>query len=231
MNYPLPDVVGGFFRGDCILKAFFRAFRVGSFIAAVSFAAGVAIAGDLNPDTERAFGKNAGVTVSGVRVGRHSDKLRLVLDATGPLNFDYWMSESGRTIVVLIPQIEWSAPDYIRLDQHSRIYRIRFFANPSGGGVLSILGRSRLGLGAIELIGPHEGRPHRVVFDIPYREQDAWLPMGGVVRDGKLLPSHEKWPPAQRAVAGRDLPLVTRQRSADRAQLVENPPLRLEQAR
>lgn len=244
-----PDFVGGFLRGDFILRVFFRAFCLCSLVAAVSIAASAATAGDLNPDTERAFGKNAGVTVSGLRYGRHPDKLRLVLDATGPLNFDYWMSESGKTIVVLIPQIEWSAPDYIRMDQKSRIYRISFFANPSGGGVLSILGRSKLGLSAIELLGPAEGRPHRVVFDIPNRQQDAWLPVGGIVRDGKLLPSHEKWPPVQQAVAGRDLPVMTRRTAADStapdfkrqamesrapvsaAQLVENPPLRLKQAR
>jgi hypothetical protein len=218
-------------------------------MAAVIFATGGAIAGDLNPDMEKEFGKNAGITVSGVRFGRHPDKLRLVLDATGPLNFDYWMSESGKTIVVLIPQIKWSAPDYIRMDQDSRIYRVSFFANPTGGGVLSILGRSKLGLSAIEQIGPDRNRPHRVVFDIPIREQDAWLPAGGIMRDGNLLPSHEKWPPAQRAVAGRDLPVVTRRTAADSkppamtrqtmerhapvsaAQLVENPPLSLSKAR
>lgn len=205
--------------------------RVCSFVVGVAVAAGLVaggtVAGEPNPDTERAFGKNAGITVEGIRFGRHPDKVRLVLDATGPLNFDYWMSESGKTIVVLIPQIKWSAPDYIRMDQDSRIYRISFFANPSGGGVLSILGRSKLGLSTIELLGPDEGRPYRVVFDIPNRQQDAWLPMGGIIRDGKLLPSHEKWPPAQQAVAGRDLPVVTRQTMEHRApvsaaQLVEN---------
>jgi len=241
--------MGGFLRGDCNLKAYFRTNRIGSFVAAVVVAVvvttGGAVAGDLKPDTERAFGKNAGITVKGIRFGLHPDKFRLVLDATGPLNFDYWMSESGKTIVVLIPQIKWSAPDYIRMGQDSRIYRVSFFANPSGGGVLSILGRSKLGLSAIEQIGPDEGRPYRVVFDIPNREQDAWLPIGGIMRDGKLLPSHEKWPPAQQAVAGTDLPVVTRQTAADgkppvitrqpmerrapvsAAQLVENPPLSL----
>lgn len=133
-----------------------------------------------------------------------------MLDSTGPLNFDYWMSESGKTIVVLIPQVKWDADAYVRMDQRSRIYRVSFFPNPSGGGVLSILGRSKLGLSGIEQIGPDGTRPYRVVFDIPNDQRDAWVPAGGIMRDGKLLPSHEKWPPAQQAVAGASLPLIKR---------------------
>lgn len=195
------------------MKSFISVFRC--FFSTIVFAAfavslNAAAAGDLNPDTEREFGKNAGVVVKGVRFGRHADKLRLVLDSTGPLNFDYWMSESGKTIVVLIPQVKWDADAYVRMDQRSRIYRVSFFPNPSGGGVLSILGRSKLGLSGIEQIGPDGTRPYRVVFDIPNDQRDAWVPAGGIMRDGKLLPSHEKWPPAQQAVAGASLPLIKR---------------------
>lgn len=195
------------------MKSFISVFRC--FFSTIVFAAfavslNAAAAGDLNPDTEREFGKNAGVVVKEVRFGRHADKLRLVLDSTGPLNFDYWMSESGKTIVVLIPQVKWDADAYVRMDQRSRIYRVSFFPNPSGGGVLSILGRSKLGLSGIEQIGPDGTRPYRVVFDIPNDQRDAWVPAGGIMRDGKLLPSHEKWPPAQQAVAGASLPLIKR---------------------
>jgi hypothetical protein len=162
-------------------------------------------------DIETDFGGNAGVTVEGIRLGQHLDKLRIVLDATGPLNFDYWISESGRGIVVLIPQVKWAASEYVRLGQESRIYRIRFFPNPTGGGVLSILGRDRLGLSAVEQIGPEKTMPYRTVFDIPVRQQDAWVPGGGIMRSGKLLPAHGKWPPVMQAASGQALPVITRQ--------------------
>jgi len=180
----------------------------------VAVIASAALAGDLLIDTERQFDRNAGVTVKGIRLGRHPDKLRVVLDATGPVNFDYWISEHGRNIVVLIPQVDWAAPETLRPAADGPIYRISYFPNATGGGVLSILGRKTLGLSAIELIGPDRDHPYRVVFDIPNRRQDAWLPTGGIMRDGKLLPSHDKWPPVQQAAAGRSLPVITRRTTA-----------------
>lgn len=179
-------------------------------VAGLLAAAAPSAAAEFGADMETAFGRNAGVTVQGIRLGQHPDKLRIVLDATGPVNFDYWISEGGRGIVVLIPQVKWAADEYVRMHQDSRIYRIRFFPNPTGGGVLSILGRDRLGLSGIEQIGPEKNMPHRVVFDIPTRTQDAWVPGGGIMRSGKLLPGHADWPPVQQARAGRALPVVTR---------------------
>ncbi|MPY76123.1 MAG: hypothetical protein GEU87_17905 [Alphaproteobacteria bacterium] len=183
----------------------------------------VAAAAEIGADRDQAFGRNAGVTVKGIRLGRHPDKLRIVLDTTGPLNFDYWISEGGKAIVVLIPQVEWAAAEYLRLGEDSRIYRIRFFPSPSGGGVLSILGREKLGLSAVEEVGPDGNMPYRVVFDIPVRRQDAWIPAGGIMRGGKLLPAHEQWPPVMRAAAGRPLPVITRGSVAHDAAPPEQP--------
>jgi hypothetical protein len=183
---------------------------LGGLVAALVAMTTAAVGGELAVDTERAYGRNAGVTVQGIRLGRHPDKLRVVLDATGPVNFDYWISERGRTLVVLIPQVAWSAPSDLRPGPDSPIYRINFFPNATGGGVLSILGREELGLSAIEQLGPDRSHPYRVVFDIPNRQRDAWMPSGGIMRDGKLLPSHAAWPPVQQAAAGRALPVITR---------------------
>ena len=178
----------------------------------------VAVAAEIDTAIDSAFGRNAGITVEGVRLGLHADKLRIVLDATGPLNFDYAISEGGRSIVVLIPQVRWTATDYLQLDPWNRVYTIRFLPSPAGGGMLSILGRERLGLSAVEQIGPGDGRPHRIVLDIPFHAQDAWVPGGGIVRGGKLLPAHKDWPPAAQSLAGVPLPVVTRQSVAGQAQ-------------
>lgn len=187
-------------------------------LLAAAIGPAVAAAG-IKSEMERDYGSNAGVTVEGIRMGRHPDKLRIVLDATGPVNFDYWISESGKAIIVLIPQVTWAASDALRPGPDSRIYRIRFFPNSTGGGVLSILGRDRLGLSTVEQIGPDRKRPYRTVFDIPVRQQDAWVPASGIMRSGKLLPSHKAWPPAMQAASGRALPVITRRsvaRDADR---------------
>jgi hypothetical protein len=199
---------------------------VGGLVAALVAMTTAAVGGELAVDTERAYGRNAGVTVQGIRLGRHPDKLRVVLDATGPVNFDYWISERGRTIVVLIPQVAWSAPSDLRPGPDSPIYRINFFPNATGGGVLSILGREELGLSAIEQLGPDRSHPYRVVFDIPSRQRDAWMPSGGIMRDGKLLPSHAAWPPVQQAAAGRALPVITRPVAAKVAPVAEKPAMR-----
>lgn len=196
-----------------------RVTRSGWLLCLVAWVLPAAVAAaEIDTDIDSAFGGNAGVTVEGIRLGLHADKLRIVLDATGPLNFDYAISEGGKTIVVLIPQVRWVATDYLQLDPWNRIYAIRFFPSPAGGGVLSILGRERLGLSAVEQIGPGGGRPHRVVLDIPFREQDAWVPGGGIVRGGKLLPAHRDWPPAAQSLAGAPLPVVTRKSVAGQAE-------------
>jgi len=82
---------------------------------------------------------------------------------------------------------------------------------------------------AIEQIGPKGDYPYRVVFDIPHRQQDAWLPAGGIMRDGRLLPSHENWPPVQQAATGRTLPVITRAtvgRQAPAAAIPDQPQVR-----
>jgi len=185
---------------------------------AMVLAAGVgpaAAAAGFETEMAKDYGSNAGVTVEGIRLGRHPDKLRIVLDATGPVNFDYWISESGKAIVILIPAVTWAARDALQPGADSRIYRIRFFPNPTGGGVLSILGRDKLGLSAVEQIGPDKQRPYRTVLDIPVRRQDASVPASGIMRQGKLLPPHS----VMQAASGRALPGATRRSVARDAEV------------
>ena len=75
--------------------------------------------------------------------------------------------------------------------------------------MLSILGRDKLGLSAVEQIGPEKQRPYRTVLDIPVRRQDASVPASGIMRQGKLLPP-PSIAPVMQAASGRALPGATR---------------------
>lgn len=153
--------------------------------------AGMAAAGPAD-----AFARNRGVTVRKIRVGRHRTKTRIVLDLSGPVDFDYRISDYGRTVVVLLPEVAWKAREYVKFGAKSTIYRISFFPNAEGGGgVLSILARKRVGLGAVELVPPEAGYGHRVVLDIAEKPRRARTPPSGVVRGGRIYPPHEQLPP------------------------------------
>lgn len=153
-----------------------------------------------DPVKETAFDGNKGITIERVRIGRHADKTRVVLDVSAPVNFDYQISEGGKTIVLLLPKVEWKAAQYLRMDRSRNIYRISFFPNRElGGGVLSILGRQRVGLSFLSMLEPTNDGGHRIVLDIPHDREMAKVPAGGVMRGGKIYPPHAEWPPLMQA--------------------------------
>lgn len=142
------------------------------------------------------FARNRGVTVTKIRVGKHRKKTRIVLDVSGPVDFDYRISDHGRTVVVLLPEVTWKAREYFKFGAKSAIYRISFFPNAEGGGgVLSILARKRIGLSMVELLPPEPRHGHRIVLDIPKNIRRARKPPSGVVRNGRIYPPHEQLPP------------------------------------
>lgn len=143
-----------------------------------------------------AYARNQGVTVEKIRVGRHKTKTRIVLDLSGPVDFDYRISDHGRTMVVLLPKVTWKARGYFTFGAKSPLYRIRFFPNAEGGGgILSILARKRIGLSMVELLPPERDYSHRLVLDIPKNIRRARKPPSGVVRNGRIYPPHEQLPP------------------------------------
>ena len=145
---------------------------------------------------EDAFARNRGVVVTKIRVGTHRTKTRIVLDLSGPVNFDYRISDRGQTVVVRLPEVTWKAREYFKFGAKSAIYRISFFPNPEGvGGVLSILARRRIGLSVVELLPPEPHFSHRIVLDIPNNIRRARTRPSGVVRNGRIYPPHEQLPP------------------------------------
>jgi hypothetical protein len=170
---------------------------------------------------ESGFAANAQVTVNRIRIGRHQGMTRIVLDASGPIDFDYQVSEGGKALVLMLPKVVWKARDYIRMGKDRAIYRVSFMANRStGGGVLTILGRRKLALGRVEVLKPWRHWGHRVALDIPHEMAKGGLPAVGVVRDGKIGRSHARMAPVmQYGVDGA--PKGTQKRRIERVQQAE----------
>jgi len=140
---------------------------------------------------ESGFAANAAVTVTRIRIGRHRGMTRIVLDASGPIDFDYQISTGGKALVLMLPKVVWKARDYIRMGKDRSIYRISFMPNRStGGGVLSILSRRKLALSWVEVLKPWRQWGHRVALDLPHAMTENRLPAVGVVRAGKIGRSH-----------------------------------------
>jgi len=145
---------------------------------------------------ESGFAANAAVTVSRIRIGRHRGMTRIVLDASGPIDFDYQISDGGKALVLMLPKVSWKARDYIRMGKDRTIYRISFMPNRStGGGVLTVLSRRKLALGRVEVLKPWRQWGHRVALDLPHTMTDNRLPAIGVVRNGKIGRSHARRTP------------------------------------
>ena len=145
---------------------------------------------------ENGFAANAAVTVDRIRIGRHQGMTRIVLDASGPIDFDYQISEGGKALILMLPKVVWKARDYIRMGKDRAIYRVSFMPNRStGGGVLSILGRRKLALGRVEVLKPWRHWGHRVALDIPHRAEEGALPPVGVVRSGRIGRAHARMTP------------------------------------
>ncbi len=172
---------------------------------------------------ENGFAANAEVTVSRIRIGRHDGMTRIVLDASGPIDFDYQISEGGKALVLMLPKVVWTARDYIRMGKGRAIYRVSFMPNRStGGGVLTILSRRKLSLGRVEVLKPWRHWGHRVALDIPHKTAEGRLPPVGVVRDGKIGRSHARMTPVMQygvdgAPTGAQKPRANRVQQAEQA--------------
>ena len=176
---------------------------------------------------QNGFAANADVTVSRIRIGRHDGMTRIVLDASGPIDFDYQISEGGKALVLMLPKVAWTARDYIRMGKGRAIYRVSFMPNRStGGGVLTILSRRKLALGRVEVLKPWRHWGHRVALDIPHKTAEGRLPPVGVVRDGKIGRSHARMAPVMQygvdgAPKGTQKPRIKRVQQAEQAELTK----------
>jgi hypothetical protein len=107
----------------------------------------------------------ARVSIEKIRFGMHSGALRVVLDASGPLQFRQSVQPDGRAIVVDLPDVQWNAMRDGRIDDASVLRS--FHAEPTRDGTrLTIRTNPQIAVKAAGLFLPVESRGHRLVLDI-----------------------------------------------------------------
>lgn len=106
------------------------------------------------------------LSVRTVRVGKHPDKVRMVMDLTGPFNFDVKQDKANSLVIVDMPNSGWSAKaEYIgKASSRLRGYHIEAL---EGGGTRLVLNTAPAAtVGDYGLLKPHKGKKDRFYLDI-----------------------------------------------------------------
>lgn len=105
-------------------------------------------------------------TVSGVRVGSHPKKTRVVLDLSGKADFTHKVSDDGKSVVFNFSQADWKAAPFSRRHRHGVITNYAFAKNPKGGGLLKISSTAPVEVRRTLFFPPNGKRGHRLVIDL-----------------------------------------------------------------
>ena len=114
--------------------------------------------------TTKATAKSS-AQVTDVRVGKHKNKTRLVLDVTKPVDFRYEVSANGNAVFIDLPQINWSADNFKGRHFKGLITDFKFSPEASGGR-FNILVNGPVRIRKPFFIAPKGRLGHRIVIDI-----------------------------------------------------------------
>ncbi len=108
----------------------------------------------------------AASSVLGVRVGEHPDKVRIVLDVTGPAKFSSDLDNQEKLLIIDLPQSGWTAGTQGSFDGNPVISG--YTARPSAGGgvTLAVELKKAAKLTMSSALEPNEVYGHRIVFDV-----------------------------------------------------------------
>ena len=130
--------------------------------AVIAIAAGAALFTALS--TTKA-GANDPAQVTDVRVGKHKDKTRVVLDVTRPVDLRYEVSADGGAVFIDLPQIKWAAEPFKERHFRGLITDFRFSLDAEGGR-FNILTNGPVRIRKPFFVGPKGRLGHRIVIDI-----------------------------------------------------------------
>ena len=82
---------------------------------------------------EVAANQTATATITNVRVGKHSDKTRVVLDISRPTDFRYYVSADGTAVFVDLPDVKWTASPFEPRHSKGQVVEIRYSPKVNGG--------------------------------------------------------------------------------------------------
>ena len=115
--------------------------------------------------TTSSFIAAAAPSITGVRLGQHYDKTRVVLDVSGKPDFSYKISESGTSVIFNFPQVDW------RSDRPSRrltglVAGYSFDRGNKGEGLLNIETRMPVNVRKVFVLPPENKQGYRIVLDL-----------------------------------------------------------------
>ena len=121
------------------------------------------IVADIHPAAGDAAGA---VAVTGLRVGDHPGKTRLVLDLSGPSGYSYKIDNDRHVLHIELPGTVWNAETQKMFNGNPLMEGYTANSLPSGGTALDIeLKRSSKLLASVAL-KPNETYGHRIYFDV-----------------------------------------------------------------
>jgi hypothetical protein len=106
------------------------------------------------------------VAVKGVRIGEHPDKVRLVLDLSGPVAYEVALADGDSVVTLDLPQAAWDAMKTWRSETTPVISSYEVEALPGGGTRLLITGRAKMIVADDGKLAPADGLGHRVFIDL-----------------------------------------------------------------
>lgn len=132
----------------------------------------------------------SGFAVSGVRMGRHPNKTRIVLDLIGKADFSYRIDGSGKMILLDLPGVDWRTARASR--RKVGVVQGYIFNRESGGvGRLGVATSVPVRIKAAFRLPPNGSRGRRIVLDLVALDAlGAFLEGGeipGLVSSGKAV--------------------------------------------
>ncbi|MBT3549551.1 MAG: outer membrane beta-barrel protein [Rhodospirillaceae bacterium] len=169
-------------------------------------------------------GQTGIASVNAIRVGVHPDKMRIVLDISGPTDMGFEVADDGKAVIINMPAAVWKAGEFTT--RHSRAMLSEFLYTPSesGGGRLSLFMKRPVRIERPFLVPPKGKRGYRLVIDAVAAKAAA--------NTAQRQPVPQASPPSQyhqlvgASVAGNDQlpPATTQLASAQMAQTRMPPP-------
>lgn len=107
--------------------------------------------------------------VNGVRIAKHSDKTRIVLDLDAQANFTAFALENPYRLVVDMPKFDWNAPTQVQQSGSSLIASIRHGVLSSDTSRVVFDLRNNVELIKSFALPSVSSKPHRIVLDVVER--------------------------------------------------------------
>ena len=104
-------------------------------------------------------------TITNVRVGTHTNKTRVVLDVSLPIDFRYHISVDGTAVFIDLPGVEWIASPFEPRHSKGKVLEFRY-SPKTNGGRFNILTDGPVSIKKPFFVKPQGRRGHRIVIDI-----------------------------------------------------------------